>query len=189
MGPDTDLSPQASHLSLLHCDTMLILLLIPLAAAVTPENIRIIQQQSAIVADSALSQSLSRCLLNHFCAVGVNEIDGEVSDRSIASALLETYNVVSTVLDSDSVNTDLPNMRKIQSAFELGQVSRKSDLCNQVFACDTRDFNLPLPSAARAQQIDCSHLPHGRPLLRRLRLPLRHRLRGEPDPDSCSRPD
>ena len=47
--------------------------------------------------------------------MGVNEIDGEVSDRSIASALLETYNVVSTVLDSDSVNTDLPNMRKIQS--------------------------------------------------------------------------
>ena len=90
--------------------------------------------------------------------MGVNEIDGEVSDRSIASALLETYNVVSTVLDSDSVNTDLPNMRKIQSAFELGQVSRKSDLCNQVFACDSRDFNLPLPSAARAQQIDCSHL-------------------------------
>ena len=42
---------------------MLILLLVPLAAAVTPENIRIIQQQSAIVADSALSQSLSRCLL------------------------------------------------------------------------------------------------------------------------------
>ena len=40
-----------------------LILLIPLAAAVTPENIRIIQQQSAIVADSALSQTMNRCLL------------------------------------------------------------------------------------------------------------------------------
>lgn len=42
---------------------MLVLLLIPLALAVTPDNIRIIQQQSAIVADSALTQTMNRCML------------------------------------------------------------------------------------------------------------------------------
>ena len=52
-------SPHSPDLTIM----MLTLLLIPLAAAVTPENIRIIQQQSAIVADSALSQTMNRCLL------------------------------------------------------------------------------------------------------------------------------
>ena len=97
---------------------------------------------------------------SHFCAVGVNEMDGEVSDRSIASALLETYNVINTVLESDSVSSDLPNMRKIKSAFELGQAAKKSALCNQVFACARTDIDLPLPSVARTQtrEVDCSDL-------------------------------
>merc|ERR1739838_288477 len=111
---------------------MLVLLLIPLTLAVTPDNIRIIQQQSAIVADSALTQTMNRCMLNHFCAVGVNELDGEVSDRSIASALLETYNVINTVIESDSVSSELPNMRKIKSAFELGQASRSEVDCSDL---------------------------------------------------------
>ena len=78
-------------------------------------------------------------------------MDGEVSDRSIASALLETYNVINTVLESDSVSSELPNMRKIKSAFELGQASKKSGLCNQVFACAKTNIDLPLPSVGRAE--------------------------------------
>ena len=85
-------------------------------------------------------------------------MDGEVSDRSIASALLETYNVINTVLESDSVSSELPNMRKIKSAFELGQLSKKSGLCNQVFACARTEIDLPLPSLARTEQVDCSDL-------------------------------
>ena len=94
---------------------------------------------------------------SHFCAVGVNELDGEVSDRSIASALLETYNVINTVLESESVSTELPNMRKIKSAFEVGQASKKLDLCNQVFACAKTDIDLPLPGVGRSE-VDCSDL-------------------------------
>jgi len=140
---------------------MLVLLLIPMAMAVSPDNIRIIQQQSAIVADSALTQGMNRCMLNHFCAVGVNELDGEVSDRSIASALLETYNVINTVLESESVSTELPNMRKIKSAFEVGQASKRLDLCNQVFTCAKTDIDLPLPSPRTSlgrSEVDCSDL-------------------------------
>ena len=84
-------------------------------------------------------------------------MDGEVSDRSIASALLETYNVINTVLESDSVSSELPNMRKIKSAFELGQASKKSGLCNQAFACAKTNIDLPLPSVGRAE-VDCSDL-------------------------------
>ena len=85
-------------------------------------------------------------------------MDGEVNDRSIASALLQTYNVINTVLESDSVNSDLPNMRKIKSAFELGQASKKSALCNQVFTCQRTEIDLPLPNVARTEQVDCSSL-------------------------------
>jgi len=148
---------QSEHRVITVLIKMLVLLLIPLALAVTPDNIRIIQQQSAIVADSALTQTMNRCMLNHFCAVGVNEMDGEVSDRSIASALLETYNVINTVIESDSVSSELPNMRKIKSAFELGQASKKSALCDQVFACAKTDIDLPLPSVGRSE-VDCSDL-------------------------------
>ena len=84
-------------------------------------------------------------------------MDGEVSDRSIASAMLETYNVINTVLESESVSTELPNMRKIKSAFEVGQASKKLDLCNQVFACAKTDIDLPLPGVGRSQ-VDCSDL-------------------------------
>ena len=42
---------------------MLLLLLIGAAAAVTPENIRIIQQQSAFVAEASLAKSMNRCML------------------------------------------------------------------------------------------------------------------------------
>ena len=98
---------------------------------------------------------------SHFCAVGVNELDGEVSDRSIASALLETYNVINTVLESESVSTELPNMRKIKSAFEVGQASKRLDLCNQVFTCAKTDIDLPLPSPRTSlgrSEVDCSDL-------------------------------
>ena len=41
----------------------LLFLSVGLTAAVTPENIRIIQEQSAMVAESSLSQVMSRCML------------------------------------------------------------------------------------------------------------------------------
>ena len=34
-----------------------------LAAAVTPENIRIIQEQSALVAEASLAQVMNKCML------------------------------------------------------------------------------------------------------------------------------
>ena len=85
-------------------------------------------------------------------------MDGEVSDRSIASALLETDNVINTGLEADRASSDLPNMRKIKSAFELGQAAKKSALGNQVFACARTAIDLPLPSVARTEQVDCSDL-------------------------------
>ena len=54
---------QSEHRVITVLIKMLVLLLIPLALAVTPDNIRIIQQQSAIVADSALTQTMNRCML------------------------------------------------------------------------------------------------------------------------------
>ena len=41
----------------------LLFLSVGLTAAVTPENIRIIQEQSAMVAEASLSQVMSRCML------------------------------------------------------------------------------------------------------------------------------
>ena len=41
----------------------LLFLCIGLTVAVTPENIRIIQEQSAMVAEASLSQVMSRCML------------------------------------------------------------------------------------------------------------------------------
>ena len=42
---------------------MLLLLFVGVTSAVTPENIRIIQHQSAMVAEASLSQTMSRCML------------------------------------------------------------------------------------------------------------------------------
>ena len=42
---------------------MLLLLFLGVTAAVTPDNIRIIQHQSAVIAEASLSQSMSRCML------------------------------------------------------------------------------------------------------------------------------
>ena len=41
----------------------LLLMFVGLASAVTPENIRIIQHQSAVVAEASLQQTMSRCML------------------------------------------------------------------------------------------------------------------------------
>ena len=41
----------------------LLFLSIGLTVAVTPENIRIIQEQSAMVAEASLAQVMSRCML------------------------------------------------------------------------------------------------------------------------------
>ena len=41
----------------------LLFLCIGLTVAVTPDNIRIIQEQSAMVAEASLSQVMSRCML------------------------------------------------------------------------------------------------------------------------------
>merc|ERR1712129_96890 len=74
-----------------------------------------------------------RCLLNQFCQVGTAE--GRLPEDSIAKALYESYNVVNTVLQTSSRSNPMPNMQKIKSAYELGQKTRKVQLCSEVFEC------------------------------------------------------
>ena len=95
---------------------------------------------------------------SHFCAVGVAE-GRDITPNSIASALFDSYNIVNIVLDSkNTYAADLQNMQKIKSAFELGQVSRKAELCNQVFECTNRDVDIAMPDLARTERVDCSGL-------------------------------
>merc|ERR1712029_395450 len=63
-------------------------------------------------------------------------------------------------------------MQKIKSAFELGQVSRKPDLCNQVFECATRDFDIAMPDVSRTKRVDCSGLGQVCPGVRKLIINL-----------------
>jgi len=134
----------------------LLVLCIGLAQSVDPENIKIIQQQSAFTAESSLDGAMNRCLLNQFCQVGTAE--GRLPEDSLASALYESYNVVNTVLQTSSRAHPMPNMQKIKSAFELGQKTRKVSLCSEVFECDNRDADIPIPNPASRKSIDCSNL-------------------------------
>ena len=38
------------------------------------------------------------------------------------------------------------------------KVSRKTALCNQVFDCAGRDFDLAMPDMARTERVDCDGL-------------------------------
>ena len=91
--------------------------------------------------------------------MGTEDLDGKIVRNSIAGALQESYNIVRTVLESQSTaRADLPNMHKIKAAFELGRTSRKVSLCDQVFDCATKDFDIALPDNARTKQVDCDGL-------------------------------
>ena len=72
--------------------------------------------------------------------------------------MFESYNVVNTVLKTSSRNTPMPNMQKIKSAFELGQTTRKTDLCNSVFECAERDVDIAIPDPMSRKSVDCSGL-------------------------------
>ena len=45
----------------------------------------------------------------------------------------------------------MPNMQKIKSAFELGQTTRKTDLCNSVFECAERNADIAIPDPMQCQ--------------------------------------
>ena len=91
--------------------------------------------------------------------MGTEDLDGKIVRNSIAGALQESYNIVRTVLESQgTARADLPNMHKIKAAFELGRTSRKVSLCDQVFDCATKDFDIALPDNARTKQVDCDGL-------------------------------
>ena len=79
-------------------------------------------------------------------------------ENSIAKALLESYNIVSTVLESKAVNGEFINLNKIKSAFEVGMVADSENIdCSNVFTCD-EEFDVALPDTARTQSVDCGHL-------------------------------
>ena len=80
-------------------------------------------------------------------------------DGSIARGLLESYNVINTVLESKSVNAELHNLNKVRSAFQLGEVKGNQELCNDVFHCET-ELDLPLPAEleSRTKTVDCGGL-------------------------------
>ena len=83
--------------------------------------------------------------------------EGKIPSNSIAEAMLESYNVVNSVLET--ARSELPNMMKIKTAFELGQSAREAKLCNQVFECATKDIDIEIPDASRTVgQVDCGAL-------------------------------
>ena len=96
---------------------------------------------------------------SQFCTVGVAEAASDVPERSLARALVDSYYVIDTVLDSTSDRgSQLLNLAKVKSAYELGNVGGDEELCNQVFVCENRDFDLELPNNARTHSVDCSDL-------------------------------
>ena len=91
--------------------------------------------------------------------MGVAEAEGRIPSKSLAGALVDSYYIIDTVLETNmEQGAKLTNLDKIKSAFELGHVGRKAGLCDQVFACDNKNFDIDLPSVARTKQVDCSDL-------------------------------
>jgi len=144
----------------------LVLLCIGLSQAVDPENIKIIQQQSAFTAESSLNGAMNRCLLNQFCQVGTAE--GRLPKDSLATALYESYNVVNTVLETSSRANPMPNMQKIKAAFELGQRTRRVNLCSEVFECANSEADIPIPNPNSRKTVDCGGLGKVCPGVRQL---------------------
>ena len=91
--------------------------------------------------------------------MGVAKADGRIPSKSLAGALVDSYYIIDTVLESTAEQgAKLTNLDRIKSAFELGHVGRKEGLCDQVFSCENKNFDLDLPNIARTQQVDCSDL-------------------------------
>ena len=87
------------------------------------------------------------------------EADGRIPTKSLAGALVDSYYIIDTVLETTAEQgAKLDNFDKIKSAFELGHTGRKEGLCDQVFACENKNIDIALPSVARSQQVDCSDL-------------------------------
>jgi hypothetical protein len=113
----------------------------------TPENIQIIQEQSAMVAETSLSTTMNRCLLNKYCRVATAPT-ARIPADSIASGLLQSYQVVDAAIEH--AGRSLPNLLKIKSAFELGRETGSEDLCEKVFPCG-REINLPTEHQVQAR--------------------------------------
>ena len=91
--------------------------------------------------------------------MGVAEADGRIPTQSLAGALVDSYYIIDTVLETTAEQgAKLTNFDRIKSAFELGHTGRKEGLCDQVFACENKNIDIALPSVARSQQVDCSDL-------------------------------
>ena len=52
----------------------------------------------------------------------------------------------------------MPNMQKIKSAFELGQKTRKIQLCAEVFECADRNADIAIPVPTSRKTVDCGSL-------------------------------
>ena len=87
------------------------------------------------------------------------EAEGRIPTQSLAGALVDSYYIIDTVLETTAEQgAKLNNFDRIKSAFELGHTGRKESLCDQVFACETKNIDIALPSVSRSQQVDCSDL-------------------------------
>ena len=101
------------------------------------------------------------------------EADGRIPTQSLAGALVDSYYIIDTVLETTAEQgAKLTNLDRIKSAFELGHTGRKEGLCDQVFACENKNIDIALPSVARSQQVDCSDLAQVCPGVSLSLLPL-----------------
>jgi len=52
----------------------------------------------------------------------------------------------------------MPNMQKIKAAFELGQRTRRVNLCSEVFECANSEADIPIPNPNSRKTVDCGGL-------------------------------
>ena len=134
-----------------------LLLLASATMAMSPDTIKAIQQQSALLAESSLSSKMNPCLLNRYCMVATTP-EGRITKDSIAAGLALSFEVIDKVIEHSEGHT-LPNLMKIKDAFELGRETSNAALCEKVFRCG-KELNIPTESEvmARAAVPDCDAL-------------------------------
>lgn len=125
--------------------------------AMSPETIKTIQQQSALLAETSLSSRMNPCLLNRYCMVATTP-EGRIPKDSIAAGLALSFEVINKVVENSAGRT-LPNLMRVKTAFELGRETRNGAMCERVFRCG-KELNIPTEAEvmARAAVPDCDAL-------------------------------
>lgn len=131
------------------------------APGVTPDIIKVIQEQTATVAEASLemvvNNSIGNCLLNKYCMVAAAP-KARIPIDSIASGLSMSYEVISKALENNK-GRSLPNLMRIKTAFELGRKTQEEDLCEKVFPCGVKiDVPTEAEVQARIAVPDCDEL-------------------------------